>query len=430
VARPQNDPISLLIERPVAGGDMLARHDGRIVFIRGVIPGERVRARIVRQAKGVAWADLLEVEDASPDRRPVDFDPTCGGGHYAHIAPARQAALKGEIIADAFRRLAKHPLEAPPAVAPSPERGYRVRARLHVRNGRVGFFREQSHVLCDAAPSGQLREDAIVAAQDLVSALGARAADCDAVIIAENVAATDRVLHLEPRAGARFETADASAWAGTGATGLTTSTEGGARHLRGIGVVTDSAYDLFGGLPPIDLGWTWTRHATSFFQGNRFLAGALVSAVLKGLGPAATGTVADCYSGVGLFSVAAAGSGAHVLAIEGDPSSSADLAVNAKQLGDRIRAVSASVETALSTPPPSGLSAVIVDPPRTGMSPEAVRGLIGWQSPRIVYVSCDPPTLARDTRLLLEAGYRVSSVEAFDLFPNTPHVETVAVLDR
>ena len=116
--------ITLEVERPVAGGRMLARHDGQVVLVAGTIPGERVTARIERVAKGVAHADTVEVLSASPDRRPAT-DWRCGGRDYAHVAYDRQRLLKAEILADAFRRVGRLPLPSLPEVMPSPETGRR-----------------------------------------------------------------------------------------------------------------------------------------------------------------------------------------------------------------------------------------------------------------------------------------------------------------
>jgi 23S rRNA (uracil1939-C5)-methyltransferase len=160
------------------------------------------------------------------------------------------------------------------------------------------------------------------------------------------------------------------------------------------------------------------------------LAGALVRCVLAATTDSGAREVVDLYAGVGLFAVAMAACGARVTAVEGDRSSGADLIANAAPFGDGLRAVVSSVEDALASGVPSSAAAVVVDPPRTGLTPEAVHHLIGLRPPRIVYVSCDPPTLARDARLLIGAGFRLGRVDAFDLFPNTPHVETVAVFDR
>ncbi|HEX7778882.1 MAG TPA: TRAM domain-containing protein, partial [Vicinamibacterales bacterium] len=192
-------------DRPVAGGRMLARMEGRVVFVAGAIPGEQVVVRVTRATKHALWADVVEVVTPSPDRRQPPGDPACGGLAYAHVRYERQLQLKSEVIADAFRRLAGITLGAPPPVAGSPERGYRLRARLHVRNGRAGFFREGTHQLCDAGTTGQLLPETLPAVERLLASLGSRTAECDAIVVAENVAATERVLHLEPREGARLD---------------------------------------------------------------------------------------------------------------------------------------------------------------------------------------------------------------------------------
>src|SRR5580765_515851 len=143
------DTVFLTIEKPAAGGRMIARLDGQVVLVSGAIPGERVTARIERRGKGVLYATTVAVEDASADRRPAAGDPECGGCLYAHVAYDRQLALKSEVIADAFTRIAKLSLPGPVVVARSPETGYRMRARLHVRGRRLGLFREGTHDICD-----------------------------------------------------------------------------------------------------------------------------------------------------------------------------------------------------------------------------------------------------------------------------------------
>jgi 23S rRNA (uracil1939-C5)-methyltransferase len=419
--------MELVIDRPVAGGRMLARHEGRVVLVAGAVPGERVRARVERVTRQAAFASVVEVLDASEDRRVPACDPACGGAAYAHIRYDRQRALKAEVVADAFRRIGRIALESAVTVAASSEQGYRLRARLHVRDGRAGFFLEGTHVLCDAGASGQLRPETMAAIEATLAALSARLADCDAFVVAENVAGTECVIHVETRDGARLDDLSRRLEAPAGVSGLTTGVRGRTVVLAGTGTVTDTADQLFEGRSPVSALTCWTRHAASFFQGNRYLTGALLRRVLE----CATGDCfVDLYAGVGLFAVALAARGSRGLAVEGDRSSGADLEVNAGPWRERLRVVRGPVEAAVDLPLDPAPDLVVVDPPRTGLSPDALRGVLAWSAPRVVYVSCDPPTLARDAARFIQAGYALQSVEAFDLFPNTPHVEVVATFTR
>jgi 23S rRNA (uracil1939-C5)-methyltransferase len=167
----------------------------------------------------------------------------------------------------------------------------------------------------------------------------------------------------------------------------------------------------------------WTRHAPAFFQGNRFRVGDLARRVLEWVHAE---TVLDLYAGVGLFSIALAARGARVTAIEGDRLAAADLTSNARSWRERLQAVCAPVEEAVSAAGRSSAAfgACIVDPPRSGLSAAALTQVLTVAAPELIYVSCDPATLARDAAKLLAGGYRIDAMEAFDLFPNTPHIET------
>ncbi len=166
------------------------------------------------------------------------------------------------------------------------------------------------------------------------------------------------------------------------------------------------------------------RNVLAFFQGNRYLLNALVAHVV-GLMPSGV-DVLDLYAGTGLFAIAAAATRqARVTAVEGDRTAAADLVSNAvgyEHVAVRHQPVEAFLDA--SAPPPA---LVIVDPPRTGLSREALDGVIRLRAGRLIYVSCDAATLARDARRLVDAGYAIERADAFDLFPNTPHVETVVV---
>src|SRR3954468_1949035 len=163
--------IDVDIERPASGGAMIARHEGQVVLVTGAIPGERVTATVHKVQPRVAFASVSTVVQAAPSRRATAGDALCGGCLYAHIEPDAQRALKAEIVADAFARIARAPLATPVAVAASPERGYRMRARLHVRGDRLGFYREGTHELCDPAATGQLLAESLETASTVLEAL-------------------------------------------------------------------------------------------------------------------------------------------------------------------------------------------------------------------------------------------------------------------
>jgi 23S rRNA (uracil1939-C5)-methyltransferase len=422
--------LELSLERAVAGGRMLARHEGVVVLTAGGIPGERVRARVERSTASVIWARVEDVIEPSAARRRPTADPLCGGMAYAHIAYGEQLRLKQGILADAFRRIGRTSLEGVELrpVESSPEQAYRLRARLHARGGRVGFFREGTHALCDAAATGQLRTETVPAAEHAVALLGARAGDVLSATVAENVAATERVVLLEIGDSARVtDVAMRPIDAGLGLTGVVVGVRGRARALAGAAHVTETADTLFGGDLPVPAATRWVRQPGSFFQGNRFLTGALARAVT---GLVEGDRVADLYAGVGLFAVTLAASGRRVLAIEGDRTAARDLATNAEPFGERLEVERAPVEGAARALRPGVFDAVVLDPPRTGVSKEALDAVVRLRSPRLVYVSCDPATLARDSARLTAAGYRLQLLHPFDLFPNTAHVECVSLFVR
>jgi len=400
---------------------MLARHQGRVVFVAGAIPGERVRARVERVSRHLAFACTIEVIEPSPDRRSAMVDWACGGSLYAHIEYQRQLALKSELVGDAFARIGKMPLPGPVQVMGCEEHGYRMRARLHAQNGSFGFFREGTHDLCDAAPTRQLLPstlDALQRLQDTLKAAGVTGVtSCE---ISENIPATQRavLLEREPSHGP-LPTLEP----GVGITGVLFSDHQSPRLTIGYGspYVTDWI-DVAG--TSVEL----TRHVQSFFQGNRYLWPHLAARVLEWV---SDGRVTDLYAGVGLFAVSLAARGLReIVAVEGDNSSARDLESNAAAYGTAVHVEHSSVEAYLQRRGIGQPDTLVLDPPRTGLSPEAMSGSLRLAAPRLVYVSCDPPTAARDVKRLVEAGYSLEHVESFDLFPNTAHVETLLVLRR
>lgn len=396
--------VDLEIEKPAAGGRMLARHEGQVVLVSNAIPGERVQARIEKAGKGVAFAETVEVVSASPDRRAAP-DWRCGGNVLAHVQYARQLRLKGEILQDAFARVGRLPLAGPLDVVASPEQGYRMRARLHARGGTLGFYREATHELCDPEPTRQLLPSTIAWIREVEAAMPRRLEGVRGVELSEDVSGQARAAFLDAQPGT------AGAWFAP---------------LAGGDVVVDRLA-VPGASGPVLL----QRSARSFFQGNRYLLEQMTERVAS-LVP--DGPVVDLYAGVGLFGLVLAARGHAVTLVEGDQSSGQDLLVNAQPYLDRVQVRRTSVEAFAArgwrrSPGDPGATCII-DPPRTGVSKDAMAGLLQHAPPRIVYVSCDPATLARDARTLVDAGYQLGTVTGLDLFPNTAHVEAITVFVR
>ena len=423
--------VELTVEKPASGGRMIARHYGQVVLVRGAIPGERVRALVERAEKRLAYAVTKDVIEASPDRRSEAADPLCGGALYSHVSYPRQLGIKSDVIRDAFARIGRYPIERAIDVAPSPEQAYRMRARFHVHGERAGFYREGTHQLCDAAATRQLRPEAILAVTRMVET-AARDLAVGSIAIAENIAGDQRAAHLElapdrgqtrvrPGAEVLRRLVDAANLRGLSARDSSTGellTVGEPIVLEPLGALTDGRV----------ADGVLQRQAESFFQGNRFLLPQLVNAVAD-LVPDA-GEVIDLYAGVGLFSVVLAAIGClEVTAVEGDHTSGIDLRENARPHEPRLKPHVEGVEGFLARRSRTAAT-VVVDPPRTGMSADALGALVTLSPDRMVYVSCDPPTLARDARRLLDAGYGLASLRAFDFFPNTPHVESLALFAR
>ena len=412
-----DDLLTLVPEKPVAGGRMVARREGMVVLVAGAIPGERVRARVERVERSLAFARVEEVMEPHPSRRTVDGDPRCGGSVFAHIEYGAQCRLKGEVIRDALARVGRIPIEGPVEVAPSPESGYRMRSRLHLRGGRAGFFLEGTHQVCDAGMTRQLLPETVRAVTALTERFVAAGFTTDAdVDVSENCPGDQRAMHVEVmEAPARAPVPPVDPFEGV--TGLAWSA-----GVRGL------AHGVFGQPYVEDFvrGVRFRRHARAFFQGNRYLLDALVSAVTAACPP---GPVVDLYAGVGLFGLCLAAGGAHeVVAVEGHEASAADLEANAAPLGGAVRVERTSVERFVARHRARRPFTLVLDPPRTGMTRDAAAGAVALKASRIVFVSCDVATLARDLRKCLDAGYRLDSVRGFDLFPNTAHVETLAQL--
>ncbi len=432
-------PVTLDIERAVAGGRMLARHEGQIVFVSGAVPGERVLAVVERVARGTVFAVTRDVLVPSPDRR-AGVTGGCGGAVYGHIAYARQVGLKASVIEDAWRRVARLALPGPLTVTPSPERGYRSRARLHAVGTRLGFYREGTHQLCDPVETGQL-SDATVAwvRSDRGAARVPRPPRTGGPRDGRGRRGTRA--RLPPVDGGRGRPAWArragdspdrvSADGGCAARRAQAGrrrdlSPGGGAVLAGDPAVVDRV--TVAGAGPAHRS-TW-RCATTCDRSSRATASCSSRSCSTCSTPRSTGRRSiSTRAPDSSASPLAAALRIPVVLVEGDSWSSRDLAHNATPFADLARVEQESVERFVSDPC-GGCRTWIVDPPRTGLS-DAVRAAIGRDQPeRVVYVSCDAATLARDVRALTDRGYEASALTGFDLFPSTAHVEAVCVLDR
>jgi len=316
-----------------------------------------------------------------------------------------------------------------------------MRARLHVRGYRLGFFRENTHEVCDPRTTRQLLPETCDALDRLMAAMRSLGLGAVREIeLSENVDASDRAVYLD--AGSEIDSRAIVTLAGTdGFTGMASAfgIQGRAHVVDRLALRPKGQTPGSGPGARVETGAETTvalrRHVLAFFQGNRHLLSTLVTHVVEQV--RADGGVIDLYAGVGLFSVSAAATrGVCVTAVEGDHHAAEDLVANAAECdGGSIVAVHQSVENFLGSfrqETDRRASTIIVDPPRTGLSKDALDGVLRLNASRLIYVSCDVATLARDARRIVDAdeGYAIARADAFDLFPNTPHVETVVVFDR
>jgi 23S rRNA (uracil1939-C5)-methyltransferase len=425
----EGEPLELHVEKPVYRGLGLARHEGRVVFVPGTYGGERVRAVVEEVGRGYARARLLELVEASPQRRepPCPYASRCGGCCYQDLGYEAQLSVKEAILRESLQR-ARVTWDAPIEVRPSPERGWRTRAELHLAwqddVPLLGFHEAASHRVVDVLECLQLSPAMNRAARALLLALkgkGALARRLSGVELAESTDGSRLVAclvgELPVRQAVSLKPVAAAVPELTGLLALAASEQRTVLSLSGEPYVEATVGRL-----------RLRAHQQSFFQANRFLLGPLVDSVLALVPPGAP--VLDLYSGVGLFALAAAERGDAVWAVESSRWAVADAEANAKQAGlSGARFEAADVETALRALPARAGERIVMDPPRSGASRLAVKAITERRPSSISYVSCDPPTLGRDLFLFGGLGYRLVSLQAFDMFPDTLHLESLAQLE-
>jgi 23S rRNA (uracil1939-C5)-methyltransferase len=425
------DSIEVTIDKGVYRGMGLGRHEGRVILVRGAYPGERWKVRVTEVRPGYARGVGEEPLQASPDRRAsaCPFFPRCGGCAHLDLVYDAQLALKRSVLRDALER-AGVKLEGEIPVVGSPEHGWRTRASLHVEARgavlKLGLHEEGSHRLVDTDVCRQLSETMNVALADLravLTRLPQVAARVRRIELAEGADGEQRVAalvgDLTEQDGAALRGVRDSA-PSLASLGVATTAEGRRRFVTAWGNPRVSS----------KVGeHSFTAHVMSFFQANRFLLPRLVAEVEQRMPPDLD--VLDLYGGVGLFSISLARSARRVVCVEIDRSAIHDAMDNVRAAElDNVGVVRADVREALVSIEGAEAEGIVVDPPRTGLGADVIDALIQRRPGRIVYVSCDPPTLGRDLHRLLQHGYAVVDCVALDLFPGTFHVEAVVRLDR
>jgi len=401
-----NEPLELTVGAVAAGGSCVARaDDGRVVFVRHALPGERVRAVVTATTTSYLRADAVEVLEPSPDRVaapcPYAGPGRCGGCDWQHVALDRQRLLKADLVVEQLSRLAK--LDRSVVVEPVPGDvdglGWRTRVQFAVqRDGAAGLHRHRSREL-------ELVDRCLIAAPS-VEAVGAERLRWPGATAVEVVTSGEqRVVAVS---GRRVQLPDVDA--GVVIEGRPVKVPHGVRHE-----VLGRAFDVSAG---------------GFWQVHPGAALVLAEAVLDGLDAQVGERVVDLYAGAGLFAALLGdrvGPTGSVLAVEGDRGASADAARNtADQPQVKVRTLAVDAELVsrrLGRP-----DLVVLDPPRAGAGLAVAAALVGLRPRRIAYVACDPASFARDLRVFLDAGWEMPSLRAFDLFPMTEHVELVAVL--
>ncbi|HEY0591042.1 MAG TPA: TRAM domain-containing protein [Thermoanaerobaculia bacterium] len=370
----------------VPGGGALARVDGLPIFVPGLYPGDRARVRITERKRGFARGALIEILHPSRDRRALSCPVAreCGGCDWTELRLDRQLAWKRRILVDALRRVGKFDPETipPPRVHASPL-NYRLRSRLQVDRGAVGFFAAGTNRVVPLPEECEVVGPAVIGALD---AIRAAAAEQDPERV-ETLESSGELLVRLSRGEERRE----------------------AESRIDVG---PHAYHL---------------SVSSFFQVNRHLLATLHRLVMESAAKAEPGLAWDLYGGVGFFALPLAARFASVITVEESPESHRWALVNAAGRPS-LRPVRASVESFLARER-SRPDFVLVDPPRAGLGPGIIAPLAA-AARRICYLSCDPVTFSRDASRLARHGWTLASVDLVDLFPNTHHIETLASFER
>jgi 23S rRNA (uracil1939-C5)-methyltransferase len=421
------------IEKPLYGGDFLARVDGKAIFVPLTLPGEQVRARVVAEKKSYATAEPEEIVTASPHRvaPACRHFGSCGGCQYQHADYEAQLEIKRVVLRETLERGGVPLAKEIETLAAEPW-AYRNRIRVAIdATGRVGYRGRRSHAIVPIV-------ECPIAAPLLV-----RAALAAGDILRESRAIwrpDEILLFCDGDETALLADVFAAGSAGNQFQQFCARLAERIPELRGAEL---AAEDRDGGPPRLIAQWgaaslvyraggvDYRVDQGAFFQVNRLLVDQLADYVTHGVQGALTW---DLFAGVGLFARQLAEKFAQVVAVE---SAAAALpALEHNLAGKNARVVQATtlqfLQHATEHPRPDLIvpDLIVIDPPRIGLGPKTTELLTTIGVPAIAYVSCDPATLARDLRAMISTGYEIDSVALVDLFPQTFHLETIVLLSR
>ncbi|MBN1937746.1 MAG: 23S rRNA (uracil(1939)-C(5))-methyltransferase RlmD [Anaerolineae bacterium] len=404
--------ITLAITAMADGGQAVGRHEGKVVFVAGALPGERVRARIEQEHKRWARAELIDVLEASPQRvePPCPYFGECGGCHSQHIAYPAQLGYKQQIVVEQLQRIGH--IEAPvvtPTMGMDEPWFYRNHIQFSATEaGQLGFQTHKSHQVIPIEQCLLLHPllDELHAAFDLewpeLTRLSLRAGIHTGQQMCILETADDQAPELE--------------------VDIPLSCLLRLNNGTDVVLIGRDAYQETLRNRPFRIS------SNSFFQVNTLQTEQLLNVVEQCLEPQPQDTLLDVYCGVGTLSLSFAGQVGQIIGIEGHPAAVQDAKFNTRE-GEQATFIEGNAARVLPNIQVK-IDKAIIDPPRKGCAPEVLAEIARLTPERIVYVSCDPTTLARDAIQLVEHGYALVQAQPLDMFPQTFHIETVTWWQR
>ncbi len=422
---------TITIEKLVQGGRGLARQEGKVLLVRGAIPQEMVSVSLGVQRKGIQEAVISQVLKASPDRvdAPCPVYEVCGGCQLQHVRYEAQLGYKREILAETLIRVGKVQVEVP-SLMPSPNPyGYRSSVRFVVFRSKpgfaLGFHEEGSHQPVSAAGCLLVPEamrKVIAEVQERLARYGKLPVQVESLEVRRSAAFGSTLLSWRtgPALRSQAEKLFALFQDVPDVVGQVVTAENRGRWVAGQDWIADRLDDLL-----------FRVTDGSFMQANWPLTETLARTLVEWIAPSSGLRVLELFAGIGVLGLPLARRGALVTEVEANRWALADArhAAKTNHIG-RCRFRHLKAEECLDTTEAEEYDAVLMGPPRTGLSPESLRGILAINVPRLFYLSYDPATLARDLGKLCAGGYRLVRLQAFDMFPQTAHLETLVELAR